>query len=782
MSGVVKIFLASPGDLVEERRVVRARADHFNRMWADQFGIFFRVVGWEDLPPVAQRPQARINRDADDCHLFIGMMGARWGSSSGAYSSGFEEEYSSAHSRWKTSGVPEIALFFKAIDATLMNDPGPQLSKVLQFKRSIAEGKELLYKEFTASSDLADFVDSVLAEYAKTKQAKSASSTQSEPTKDAATASEPGGDQAADASSIVAALAAARDLAEGDSSVVLDRWGELRLWLYATATYGSSRDHISVGVHEVNLAYIKREEWKLTNGEEWMLQRAMVADTYRYAPGWYWLAGGGLESLRFDLWLMCLGDDNVKKGAALLLSNDVVLSNDASFVRDFFGRALLDPTTGPHVCKLAARVGSPEHLDALAEALPGAAPAMQTALASAELSIKLRHLPDQVSVPTLMEYVNRGATGAAASVAARTRGNDTAELIAALPLGDGREALVQAFFEAGALSSELASELLSDPSKRVREIAVHALLTHGRRFSRTDLQEIFGEPASRGLMSLLNSVDTDALLKESLRLAPVDELRAMVDFFDRDGLIAVEVLVDLHWGACVEDVAKELDSAFQRLLDQSESTYRAATGVSRLAIWSKDGSNLIEYKRAELIAVALTGVSKHGHQQAEEWANRYVGVGNSPKIRAAAYEILLGLGALIAYDESLVKFPELPAGVSARLVPRILSALGASTQIVEAIASHTSREVLDALELALAETWNASTQPMLESLLLSASDKTREFAATTLAHRLPAGAIIDAINRYVSLPSYFYNVVGILDAAAYAPSPFREALLIHGRT
>jgi len=108
MAVVVKVFLASPSDVNAERKVVRERAEHFNRLWADHFGVHLKVIGWEDMPPTAQRPQQRINADADECLLFLGLLAERWGSNSGEFSSGFEEEFVLANRRRQQTTSPSI--------------------------------------------------------------------------------------------------------------------------------------------------------------------------------------------------------------------------------------------------------------------------------------------------------------------------------------------------------------------------------------------------------------------------------------------------------------------------------------------------------------------------------------------------------------------------------------------------------------------------------------------------------------------------------------------------
>jgi hypothetical protein len=90
---VVKVFIASPGDLQDERRVAKAVVDEFNKLWADKLGYHVELVGWEDTIAGFGRPQDLINRELERCELFVGMIWRRWGTSpaaSGPYTSGFE--------------------------------------------------------------------------------------------------------------------------------------------------------------------------------------------------------------------------------------------------------------------------------------------------------------------------------------------------------------------------------------------------------------------------------------------------------------------------------------------------------------------------------------------------------------------------------------------------------------------------------------------------------------------------------------------------------------------
>jgi hypothetical protein len=111
---IVKVFLASPGDLQDERRAAKSVVDEFNKLWADKLGYHVELVGWEDTVSRFGRPQEIINQDLERCEYFVGMIYRRWGTPPGAssrYSSGFEEEFETSVLRRSSSGKPEISPF-----------------------------------------------------------------------------------------------------------------------------------------------------------------------------------------------------------------------------------------------------------------------------------------------------------------------------------------------------------------------------------------------------------------------------------------------------------------------------------------------------------------------------------------------------------------------------------------------------------------------------------------------------------------------------------------------
>jgi Domain of unknown function (DUF4062) len=165
---IVKVFLASPGDLSDERRAAKIVVDEFNKLWADTLGYHVELVGWEDTVSRYGRPQELINQDLDLCELFIGMMWKKWGtppSVDGGYTSGFEEEFERSARKRREESRPEISLLFKQVDPDLLNDPGDELRKVMAFKEKIIAQKTVFFETFSDLRDLEVKIRSCITSY-----------------------------------------------------------------------------------------------------------------------------------------------------------------------------------------------------------------------------------------------------------------------------------------------------------------------------------------------------------------------------------------------------------------------------------------------------------------------------------------------------------------------------------------------------------------------------------------------------------------------------------------
>ena len=171
MKRKISVFIASPNDLAGERKAFKKALHQLNVGFGDGADVEFEPLGWEDtLAMTGYRSQSVINKEIDKCDVFILAMHRRWGQEAPdakPYSSYTEEEFHRALARWQNEGKPEIFVFFKRVDAVSEADPGPQLKKVMDFRRQLEDTRQILYHYFDDEDSFIEEVDVHLRAYAK---------------------------------------------------------------------------------------------------------------------------------------------------------------------------------------------------------------------------------------------------------------------------------------------------------------------------------------------------------------------------------------------------------------------------------------------------------------------------------------------------------------------------------------------------------------------------------------------------------------------------------------
>jgi hypothetical protein len=163
------IFLASPGDMNEERQMVLEFFEGYNRNIANRQNLEFKVIDWEHYSNSGVgRTQALITKQTLDefrnsLVLVVGLLSQRFGTPTAIYESGTEEEFETAIRFRKEQGDwPEIKWFFRETwgKQGAPNNPkqarkaGDQWQKVLDFKDRLENSKPSLYtKSFKTTDD-----------------------------------------------------------------------------------------------------------------------------------------------------------------------------------------------------------------------------------------------------------------------------------------------------------------------------------------------------------------------------------------------------------------------------------------------------------------------------------------------------------------------------------------------------------------------------------------------------------------------------------------------------
>jgi hypothetical protein len=109
-ASVLKVLIASPSDLSEERSAAEAAIHDWNALNSESEGIILLPVRWEThvFPQTGNRPQTSINDQiVDDADILVGLFWTRIGSNTGIAISGTVEEID----RFVASGRPAMIYF-----------------------------------------------------------------------------------------------------------------------------------------------------------------------------------------------------------------------------------------------------------------------------------------------------------------------------------------------------------------------------------------------------------------------------------------------------------------------------------------------------------------------------------------------------------------------------------------------------------------------------------------------------------------------------------------------
>ena len=141
----IRIFLASPGDVADERRKVKEIVAELNRTVARDKGVTLEVITWEEdtYAAIGGDPQNVINKQIADMatfDLFVGIMWNRIGTPTPRAESGTIEEYQLAVRAHEEHHQPEILFYFNLAPKSFdTREEVEQKAKVLDFRDNLRE-------------------------------------------------------------------------------------------------------------------------------------------------------------------------------------------------------------------------------------------------------------------------------------------------------------------------------------------------------------------------------------------------------------------------------------------------------------------------------------------------------------------------------------------------------------------------------------------------------------------------------------------------------------------
>lgn len=146
---VLKVMLASPGDVAQERRLARDVVHEWNVVHAEDRHTILMPVGWEShsFPEMGDRAQAIINKQVlEGCDLLVAIFWTRLGTPTGKSPSGTVEEIE----EHLAAGKPAL-IYFSSAPVRLESLDVAEYDLLLEFKKScLRRGLVVEYEDLTA--------------------------------------------------------------------------------------------------------------------------------------------------------------------------------------------------------------------------------------------------------------------------------------------------------------------------------------------------------------------------------------------------------------------------------------------------------------------------------------------------------------------------------------------------------------------------------------------------------------------------------------------------------
>ncbi|WP_179291635.1 hypothetical protein [Shouchella clausii] len=160
-STTYKILLSCPSDVKEEQEIIRKCVDKFNSQFGDFHNVNLRLVHWstDSFPQLGNRPQEILNNQiVKDSDIAVAIFWTRFGSPTGKYDSGTEEEIEILAKSGK-----QVFLYFSEKPIPPKQFDSEQFQKVEEFKsRNLDKG---LLWPFSSTDQLEDLFFNHLTRY-----------------------------------------------------------------------------------------------------------------------------------------------------------------------------------------------------------------------------------------------------------------------------------------------------------------------------------------------------------------------------------------------------------------------------------------------------------------------------------------------------------------------------------------------------------------------------------------------------------------------------------------
>ena len=801
---VLKVFLASPEDVAEERSAADEVAARVNRKIGRQIGWQVDLYKWEDKTPGFGRPQELINEWVDDCGLFVGLLWKRWGQPTGKYSSGFEEEFERAKARRNERLEPEVWLFFKTVDGETLKDPGPQLEKVIKFRQSQINLRDILFDEIRDIGEwktrLFEGLSELLLKLSDSERVAKLQETSVVPVVNAANTEieiasgsvhlEEVPNQLKNVLSLSTRAVESGELEfSRDDAKFLQEFEIVRLYLLS-ATWMSRRYTGEVlGTHEMNLLYRHRKELELTTAELYQLFRTIVGSDGDLVPGWFWFSSFAPSLVKSWLLTMVNAEsEGIRCSALRMLANaGIEIEKNAWGELPFHdGSAAVRERAFDY----AIRVGGADALPLFDSLESHADESYAEEIREARFRLLLRLNPSKAlaNAITKDEYISDSELKILDSSFSTVEDSVLLKGVRN-PSDRVRRLSLRELSRRGRLPLPIATEMTHDPTISVRATAFECLAKAGALSDLGELRrslsnEVSATPANVGLSALMFGQspqvepDPDSIIITFYRTRVVESLLLDVDWYSVNGHLAYQALVLDHYKEFASQFRADLQDGFSRIKRESFERKEAEYGAE---IWGRAAPDFDRYDESvkNWFAISLlTALATSGESRDVVLARSYLS-DTDIFLRKAAQRVVCRFGTAGDLDE-LLRIATDTWDELRQLAAR--AALRVSAEPVEVayqLIENSDSEVRKIAFEWLSNQESPETMAFFLGLLRDKNDTNRLRAVRYYARRSKRDELQQLLESYITAETYFYDVVALLDRLVYAPKPLDEMFRSH---
>lgn len=802
-----RIFLASPGDLEEERRVAKRVIDEYNSQLANALGYHVDLVGWEDTLPGIGRPQTLINRDLDGCDLFVGMLWKRWGSppdTGGEFTSGFEEEYVRSMRRFDSEQRPQIHLLLKDIDPASLVDPGEQLKRVQSFREQVFNEKKLFAKRFSSISDFEQTFRLCIQGFAIELRDQEGAATALEKSETRGIGSSV--QIAAEEAEVVAEAALPAEGVAFLQGIMTNLkrgkefWpssSEVARFRLLSLTIGKQgNDEVTLGTHDSNLLFKDRKSLRLSRQEQFgLLDAGLENFKSQNVPVWHWLAS--LDGFKHQILVIpsIIGSSSDCRLGAISAMRVLgeLIRDEESFTRDFILGKWFEKDSDRDVRSAAlgylAECGTSADIPRLREELGKNDYQTEKAAVEAILSILEREGADTL-FSTLLELRPASVDDKLLRAIFSRSKPPTELLLQALDQrsSEVRQMAVAELRKRRALPLPTAEKLLADESARVRYEAMQSLISSGRTFSVEEAKSVLirksESPPVRGALGLGLGLAMDSVGQSLFE----EFARVQLSTLAEGDLVAKAQTADLDQDAFIA-LARKNPSAHRKeliLAVGDKFTARHQAALERLINVFGEQSDMIEkvrgldeFLRKQYTRQALDLIA--GEQCAEDLAlvrdvisSGFAGYSSVDLLYLKRFGSWEDIPLIIA----LLEHPAGRRGASLltqnnddryELGAAVIHALG-KDRIDELFGIEMPQQLkIVLIRLLTTQDFKSISGTRLNELLRSESAEVRKASALKAIVSFSKKRIADVLEQYQSADQFYYNVIHWLDFGLSVP-------------